>query len=161
MNKYFIIGIIFIFNLTSCNIFHFVNAEDGSFTDNSEPEFFEGIDAPADIVHKWKLMTLRANVGEDFVDIISKDKTPTLKIDKDNRFGGYDGCNTYSGRIIIGNNNILFSKFLSTQRGCHPDVYWHQKFYSALSNVNNYTMQNGNLLLKRDSYVLMVFVKIE
>ena len=115
---------------------------------------------PIDIINKWKLESVKAYTDESFMKIVSNDKTPILCINRDSSVGGYDGCNGFSSKVVIyENNNISFSGFLSTSRGCHPDVYWHNKFYKAIGIINNYTVQNGKLLLKKDSHVLMIFAK--
>lgn len=161
MNKAVITYITIIFNLISCSTSHLANNEEEFPNDNSELVSHEEIFVPADIIYSWKLEALRVEANESFMKIINNNKTPTLKINKNGHVEGYDGCNGYSSKIIfINSSNYRFSGFLSTSRGCHPSVYWHDKFYKAISTANNYNIQSGKLLLKRDSHVLMTFFKI-
>ncbi len=162
MNKVFIICIIILFNFSSCATLDLIIfGEEDLSTNTTDFDSPDPINLPSDIVSQWKLESVRIGIYEDFIPIVNNDKTPTLGISGDGRIGGHDGCNGYSGKIVMDNSkNIMFSDLLSTRRGCPPDVYWHDKFYKALSQINNYAAQNNKLLLKNDSHVLMVFSKI-
>lgn len=162
MNKVFIICVALVFNFTSCGTQYLVNSEEEVSTNNSDSEPSDVINLPLDIVHEWKVETVRTDAKESFMKIISNNKTPTLNIYNNSSVNGYDGCNGYSSKIMVDNsNNIKFLSFLATSRGCHPSVYWHEKFYKALGSINNYVVQNGKLLLKKDSHILMTFSKIK
>lgn len=160
MNRIFIICIILIFNLSSCGTQHIMKNEEDISSNTSYPELLDEIVVPLDIIYKWKLEILRSNANESFVKITNNDKAPTLEINQDSRVNGYDGCNSYGGRItFVEGNNIAFSSFLSTSKGCPPSIYWHNQFYKAFNRVNNYEIRSGNLLLKEDSHTLMTFSK--
>lgn len=164
MNKNFIfcIAIAIVLNLSSCGTQYLANNEEGTTTNSVVGlELHEEISIPLDMTHTWKLKTLRSNEKESFIKIVHTDKTPTLEIRNDGRIDGYDGCNSFRSKIVaIDNNKIKFSGFLGTNRGCHPSVYWYNKFYNAIGSVNNYTLQNGELSLKKDSHTLIIFSKI-
>lgn len=160
MNKVFILYTIIILNFTSCSVPYFANREEAIFTKNFDSITYNTSPLPFDIAYKWKLETIRADADESFMKIMSKDKTPTLSINDDSRVSGYDGCNRFSSKIIVyNNNNIRFLVFLATNRGCHSDVYWHSKFYKAISSINNYEILNEKLLLKKNSDILLIFSK--
>jgi len=161
MNRAFVICIFIILNYTSCGILNLAYNEDEATISDPEVDFPKEVYVPFDITYKWKLEALRTDPKESFMKIIHKDKIPTLQINKDSRVNGYDGCNGFSSKIIVNNyTEIKFLGFLATQRGCHPSVYWHGEFYKAMGTVNNYSIQNGKLYFKKDSYALMVFSKI-
>ncbi len=161
MNPIRIIYIFFTLSFLSCNTQYLVNNEHEFSTNSSELELHKEVLVPLDMINKWKLETLRTDINKNFMDIISNDKTLTLGISSDGRVSGHDGCNNYNSKIIfVDRNSFSFSGFLATSRGCHPSVYWHSEFYKAIGRVNNYTIQNGRLLLKKDSYVLITFSKI-
>ncbi|MBK5721309.1 META domain-containing protein [Dysgonomonas sp. Marseille-P4677] len=161
MNQIRIMCIFLVLSFLSCNTQYLVNNEYEVSTNSSELELHEEIPIPLDMVNEWELETLRTDINKNFMNIISNDKTLTLGISSDGRVSGYDGCNNYSSKIIfVDRNNFSFSSFLTTSRACHPSVYWHSKFYKTIGSVNNYTIQNGKLLLKKDSHVLMTFSKI-
>ena len=161
MNKIFVIYIIILFNFSSCGILHLVFNEEESLANTLGFDSPNVINLPPDIVCQWKLVSVRISIYEQFMLTLNSDKAPTLGISGDGYIGGHDGCNGYSGKIVMDNNkNITFSNLLATSRGCPPGAYWHDKFYMALGRINNYVVQDKKLLLKQDSHVLMTFSKI-
>ena len=153
MHQVYIISISITLLLSSCNTQFSYNKEY-----RTEIEYHE--DIPMDIINNWQLETFRATPSDHSIKITGDKKAPTLNVGNDGSVGGCDGCNTYGGKIIfVDENNFFFSDFFSTSKGCPSSL--NQLFNESLRNVNNYSIEYGKLFLKRDSYLLMIFKKIE
>ena len=69
---------------------------------------------------------------------------------------GNDGCNTFSGNMILSGSNISFSDFVSTKMACDDDRL-DMAIYDNLKKVNNFKISNGNLKLYKDSAPLIEY----
>ena len=69
---------------------------------------------------------------------------------------GNDGCNTFSGNMILNGSNISFSDFVSTKMACDDDRL-DMAIYDNLKKVNNFKISNGNLKLYKDSAPLIEY----
>jgi heat shock protein HslJ len=85
--------------------------------------------------------------------------TPILEVGTDGRINTYAGCNSFYGTSTIAGNAIKFAISGSTYKGCFDKEQQNleQIVFGTLSRVNNYSIKNGKLLLKRDSDVLMTY----
>ena len=78
---------------------------------------------------------------------------------KEERIHGNTSCNTINGSVDIDENQITFSKIITTEMACPGDV--EQKFLAALNAVNNYKIEKLRLLLYEDEDERLVFRKID
>lgn len=69
---------------------------------------------------------------------------------------GNDGCNTFSGNMILNGSNISLSDFISTKIACDNDRL-DMAIYDNLKKVNNFKIANGNLKLYKDSAPLIEY----
>ncbi len=69
---------------------------------------------------------------------------------------GNDGCNTFSGNMILNGSNISFSDFVSTKMACDDDRL-DMAIYDNLKKINNFKLSNGNLKLYKDSAPLIEY----
>ncbi|PXV62468.1 heat shock protein HslJ [Dysgonomonas alginatilytica] len=106
---------------------------------------------------KWKLYTVKVD-GREYINIPEKNYI-TLKIWANNRYGGYSGCNGFTGHINIKHNFIQFTEFLSTSKGCPGNPSIETIIFDALKNANNYYIENGHLFLRHDNETLIVYVQ--
>jgi heat shock protein HslJ len=69
---------------------------------------------------------------------------------------GNDGCNTFSGNMILSGTKISFSDFVSTKMACDNDRL-DITIYDNLKKINNFKISNGNLKLYKDSAPLIEY----
>lgn len=69
---------------------------------------------------------------------------------------GNDGCNTFSGNMILSGANISFSDFISTKIAC-DNGRLDRTIYDNLKQVNNFKISTGNLKLYKDSAPLIEY----
>lgn len=74
----------------------------------------------------------------------------------DGKVYGNDGCNTFSGNMILSGSNISLSDFVSTKIAC-DNGRLDRTIYENLKQVNNFKFSNGNLKLYKDSAPLMEY----
>ena len=73
----------------------------------------------------------------------------------DKRYGGSGGCNRINGVYQINNKNKLtFGETASTKMLC-PDQDFETSFLTTLKTVDNYSVENGIMLLKRGREIVM------
>lgn len=79
-------------------------------------------------------------------------KTPTIAFEKDNRYGGFAGCNTYFGEYEIkGANKITFNEGGMTMMACQPGMETENKFIEMLREVDGFKVAGYRMeLLKGD-----------
>lgn len=136
----------------------------GGFSDTSEPserEEEEVISYVSDeIVSSWRVVNMRADEKDKLV-APPRDIIPTLDIRKSGRVGGFSGCNTYGGIVSIDGNNFYYTSGVSTSKACVKEFAMEveNKFSKALRLINNYSVDRGKLVLKKDSDVLLILTK--
>lgn len=106
---------------------------------------------------RWELHTIKVN-GKEIVNIQKKNYI-TLTFWENNRFSGYSGCNSFSGHIDIKNDLVRFKEFFATSRGCLGNPSIETIIFDALKNVNNYYVEKGQLYLKCNNEILIVYSK--
>jgi len=84
-------------------------------------------------------------------------KTPTLGLNNNGSYEGFSSCNSFLGKYTIDGKNINFESPTSSSKLCHEVMIIEKTVFSALRNINNYIIENNQLLLKRDDEILMVY----
>ncbi|QIK54007.1 META domain-containing protein [Dysgonomonas sp. HDW5B] len=105
---------------------------------------------------KWALLNVRANSKETFI-IPSLNNILTLSFKEEGRFNGYSSCNSFFGEVVVEKNSIEFRQITSTQRGCARTMEVEETIFKALREVDNYTIQNRKLFLKKNSNILLTY----
>lgn len=73
-----------------------------------------------------------------------------LKFEAAGKFGGFNGCNSFSGNYRTGKNGALrLTPKISTLRACAPDqAQWESDFSAALTRIRVYSIgEDGRLYL--------------
>jgi len=86
-----------------------------------------------------------------------KNKNSTLKISNDGKFSGSAIRNSFFGKYTKSGNNINFGNISTTQVNCIECNDIESLIISKLGEANNFVIDNKQLLLKRDSEVLMIY----
>lgn len=89
----------------------------------------------------WEVISI-----ENKSDLIKK---PTMMFSENNQVDGNAGCNNYGGEYTIKDENILFSKVMSTMMICFDDDI-ENRFFSALSKVKKIKLNGDQIQLFDD-----------
>ena len=104
---------------------------------------------------QWRLLSVQSE--EDGVLEPAKDNLPTLMVSEDGEVSGYSGCNHFSGKVTIKGSGLKFGNMVSTRKFCFESMNIENALLKALSNSDNYTIKNGDLLLKEKDNVVATF----
>lgn len=74
----------------------------------------------------------------------------------DNTVTGMDGCNSFSGKIIINKDSISFLNFATSRMFCQ-DVKVDKIFYQLISKVNRYKFSGNSLKLYNGKKLLFEY----
>jgi len=102
------------------------------------------------------LLSIKTNAFENLSFPI-QNKNSTLKILSDGKFSGSAIRNSFYGKYTKRGNNINFGNISTTQVNCIECNDIESLITSKLGEVNNFVIDNKQLLLKRDSEVLMTY----
>jgi copper homeostasis protein (lipoprotein) len=74
--------------------------------------------------------------------------TPTLVFDTAQlRVSGQAQCNRIMGSFTVDGDKLSLGQVVSTRRACYPDDGSEQRFLQALSQVQRWRIEGGELLL--------------
>ncbi|MFO7967814.1 MAG: META domain-containing protein [Archaeoglobaceae archaeon] len=101
----------------------------------------------------WKLETFDS-AGEEIK--VLPGTNITLRIEKENEFGGSAGCNSYAGsyeRERGDSNSISIGPIISTEKWCLNQSIMEQesRYLSALRNVSSFEVNSDHLKLFYDN----------
>lgn len=71
---------------------------------------------------------------------------------------GFAGCNNYGGGFILSEEELKFSQLFSTEMAC-SNLDIESKYLKILNETNRYSINNDELILKKDDKHLAVFRK--
>jgi heat shock protein HslJ len=74
----------------------------------------------------------------------------------DNTVTGMDGCNSFSGKLIINKDSISFLNFATSRMFCQ-DVKVDKIFYQLISKVNRYKFSGNSLKLYNGKKLLFEY----
>lgn len=97
------------------------------------------------------------NSSKGYLSFPINNISPTLKINSNGRFGGFAACNSFGGEFKKEGKQIKFEKLMTTRKYCAEASDIESIVISTLSKVNNYTIANGQLLLKNNDDLLMIY----
>jgi heat shock protein HslJ len=104
----------------------------------------------------WVLVTYRKNAP-------LPDTNPTLIFEGD-QVSGNASCNSFGGGYTINGQEISFEQMFTTMMACmQPDGIMEQEadYMEMLSQVREYEVQDGQLVLHFDAHETLVFDQIE
>jgi heat shock protein HslJ len=103
-------------------------------------------------------LSVRTNSKNLFINF-QLDDCPILTIGRE-EFGGSSGCNNFQGKCRIDGTSIKFTNFGFTRKMCPSQKMEMEKIVTtALSGINNYSIDGRKLILKEGSDVLMIYTK--
>jgi len=105
---------------------------------------------------EYTLLSVKTSASENLSFPI-KNKNSTLKISNDGKFSGSAIRNSFFGKYTKRGNNINFGNISTTQVNCIECNDIESLIIGKLGDVNNLVINNKQLLLKRDSEVLMIY----
>jgi len=119
-----------------------------------------------DYVPDFRLHDIWAITEVDGMKVIPenfKGETPRLEIKtSEERVFGHDGCNSFNGSVKTEAGKIIFGNLISTMIACFENTDVSSKIGSILSgNSLNYTIENNQLILTKDSKKVMVLKHID
>jgi heat shock protein HslJ len=103
---------------------------------------------------EWRLVSVVSETGT--LNAEKAAKHTTMKIEADGKVYGNGGCNTYSGTATVSGTGIKFDKILVTQMACF-DMKIETAFFAALENADSFTVESGDLKLKKGDMLLATF----
>jgi len=86
-----------------------------------------------------------------------RNNNSTLKISNNGNFSGFAFCNSFFGQYTKIGNNIKFGNPMMTRKGCGPDDNIEDIIMNSLAIVDNFSIENRQLLLKKDTEVIMIY----
>jgi heat shock protein HslJ len=110
------------------------------------------------------LMIIKINTSKQLVFPL-KDARPTLNL-SDGKYSGFNVCNSFYGNLAKEGNAIKFKGFTSSTKNCIGDYGFVESLtgndienlvYRLLSEIDNYSIEQNKLILKKDSDVLMIY----
>lgn len=113
----------------------------------------------ADVTNgEWVLLSVRDDVQSEFTSPGSE-HTPTLQMDNDEKYSGFDGCNRFYGKYILSGDSIKFDLPVSTLKACLDNQSIDQILHSAFEQITNYSIEQNKLILKKHSEPLIIYKK--
>ncbi|MDD3322290.1 MAG: META domain-containing protein [Paludibacter sp.] len=101
------------------------------------------------------LLSIKTSAFENLSFPINN-KKPSLTFINNGSFKGFALCNSFFGKYSKRGNSIKFRNSMMTRVNCGANDI-ESLITGTLSDVNNYSIKNNQLFLKRGSDVLMVF----
>ena len=87
-----------------------------------------------------------------------KDLEGSIQFNEDlTRVSGYNGCNNYTGDLIVKNYQIEISRFVSTEMYCNENADIEKEFMFRLSRIQDYSRTKQRLSLNDNTENLLVF----
>lgn len=105
----------------------------------------------------WELV-LFPNADKSFAELFGERKPELTFSDTTNAVSGTTGCNRLRTAYATKGNKFSFDKNIITTRMACPG-YDETAFLNALTKVNRYQLQSGQLQLLQDSLLVMAFAK--
>jgi heat shock protein HslJ len=106
----------------------------------------------------WGLVSIKS-IATDSLLIAARDNTATLQVLSDGTVKGTAGCNSFEGQVAINGYNLKFGNIVKTNVVC-PNATIENALYAVLDSVDNYTVDHGHLLLRKEQKVLVTFMSL-
>lgn len=144
----YIICILAISSLISCSSFIYTETNNQSNTENSVrmPDILSEI--------KCTLISIKINDYEKLSFPLNGNNS-TLQFSNNGSYNGKAICNTFFGQYTLERNNLRFSTGSMTRVNCDNET--ENLIIKTLGEINNYTIDEKMLFLKRNAEILMVY----
>ncbi len=138
--------------LVSCSSFLYTSTQEN--TNNLANENLNANDT----IHyiKCSLLSIKTSAFENLAFPI-RNNSSTLTIINNGSFSGFAFCNSFFGKYTKRENNIKFGNCTMTRKGCGPDDKIENIIMNSLGIVDNFSIENKQLLLKKGTEVIMVY----
>ena len=143
-------------SLTGCSSFMSIETNSQADRNNVVQDDENHIVNEVKVYMECTLLSIKTSAFENLSFPI-QNKNSTLKILSDGKFSGSAIRNSFFGKYTKRGNNINFGNISATQVNCIECNDIENLIISKLSEVNNFVIDNKQLLLKRDSEVLMIY----
>lgn len=105
---------------------------------------------------KWLLVSVRDG-SQGNIEYPGPNSVPTLQLDKEGKYSGYDGCNNFHGNCTFSGDSIVFESAISTLKACLDEQLLDDLLRSALEEITNYSVEGNQLILKKHSESFIIF----
>jgi heat shock protein HslJ len=105
---------------------------------------------------EWRLVSVRVKSGDTLLTP-RINNIPTLRVSSDGTINGTTGCNRFIGNIAVTGNTLKFGGIVVTHVFCPNAMKVENTLLNAFNSVDNYTIEKGLLLLKKNSEVYATF----
>lgn len=105
---------------------------------------------------KWQLVSVRNSIQGN-IKYPEPDRVPTLQIDNDGKYSGYDGCNNFHGKCTFSRDSIAFESGISTLKACLDEKLVDDLLRSAFKEITNYSVEGNQLILKKHSEPFIIY----
>lgn len=105
---------------------------------------------------EWRLISVRSKDGKKTLPA-PKEQLPTLRVTTEGRATGYAGCNNFFGPVTIDGYSLKFGNMASTMKMCIQVMDVESAIMTIFEEVDNYTVVNGDLLLRKGKEVLATY----
>jgi heat shock protein HslJ len=76
---------------------------------------------------------------------------------EEKRFGGFAGCNSFSGIYSLDENKLNLERIVSTKMMC-PEIDTETKLFTVLQEINSFRMEDDKLILLKGETVMAEFI---
>ncbi|TDL99484.1 MAG: hypothetical protein C4K58_06175 [Flavobacteriaceae bacterium] len=87
---------------------------------------------------------------------LTENPSLTLKIDTENKYSGFSGCNTYFGTLTQEQNSLKFGPAVTTRKSC-PDLADENRYINLLAKVDRFEISGKKLKLFQGNLLLLSF----
>lgn len=111
-----------------------------------------------DTIHyiECSLLSIKTSAFEN-LSFPMRNNNSTLKISNNGSFSGLALCNSFFGKYTKTRNIIKFGACDMTKVGCGPDDKIEDLIMNSLGSIDNFSIENKQLLLKKDTEVIMIY----
>ena len=102
----------------------------------------------------WTLISIKINAYENLSFPVNGSYS-TLKFLNNGNYSGKAICNSFFGKFTLLKNNIKFANTIMTRVGC--DNIKEDLIINTLNDINNFSVNDKKLYLKRNKEVLMIY----
>jgi heat shock protein HslJ len=89
--------------------------------------------------------------------IIDRTNPPTLRLDANNRAGGFAGCNRYFAGFRLRGDSLSFSEIGATRMYCAATDHVERVFLTILERTRTYTISDSELTLRSHDGLEAIF----
>lgn len=149
----YIICILAISNLVSCSSFIYTETNSQSSTEKTVTE--SSIRMP-DILSETKCTLVSIKISDyKKLSFPLNGNNSTLQFSNNGSYNGKAICNTFFGQYTLERNNLRFTTGPMTRVNCDNET--ENLIIKTLGEINNYTIDEKMLFLKRNAEILMVY----